>query len=315
TRSISDVQAEENFKQYEQQLEEKRRERQQTQQYLSEVNRLGNIEVEQTSPTQRIESFIIRRPLVFEMADKILTSRISKQLDRWPTFGGKLTENVTKWLKDITNEMDLVKFDNAQKLSVIQTYLVDDARKWLINNMERLSTWPAFVEAIKQTYSSAFAKEAAITQVAQRNQGLDETVMHYYNDMIELFDVIDHHMNDLLKVSYLKNGLKLSLKKEVSRKNPQTPSEFIRAAVEEEGLDYGIATSVHNWENPVKKEIQSTNDFSSIQHNYQYTSYPQDQSENDNEDYYARITASNNRYQQQHQQQNQYRPQQQNQYQ
>ena len=82
--------------------------------------------------------------------------------------------------------------------------------------------------------------------MAQRNQGFDETVMHYYNELMELFDVMDNDMNDLLKVSYLKHGLKLSLKKEVSRKNPQTPAEFIKAAQEEETLDHSIAASMQN---------------------------------------------------------------------
>ena len=111
------------------------------QQYLEELNRLANIEIEQTFPIHPTEVFIVRRPLSFEMADKMLASRMSKQLDQWPTFSGKLTENVTKWLKDITNELNLVKFDDIQKLSVIQTYLIDDARKWFINNMETLDTW------------------------------------------------------------------------------------------------------------------------------------------------------------------------------
>ncbi|CAF1521775.1 unnamed protein product [Didymodactylos carnosus] len=192
---------------------------QKRQQYLEEVKRLGDIEIEQLT-----EILIVRRPLQFGMAEKTLASRISKQLDQLPIFSGKLNENVTKWLKDVTNELNLVKFDDSQKLGVIQTYLADDARKWFINNMRTLDTWSEFNEAIQRTYASTFANEVAISQLGQRHQGFDETVMHYYNDMMELFDVIDNRMSDSLKVSYLKSGLKLSLKKEVSRKNPQTPS-------------------------------------------------------------------------------------------
>jgi hypothetical protein len=295
------------------------------QQYLAELNRLGSIEIEQTSPIHRTKLSIVRRPLSFEMVDKMLASRISKQLDQWPTFSGKLTENVTKWLKDITKELILAKFDDSQKLSVIQTYLIDDARKWFINNMETLDTWATFNEAIKQTYSSTFAMEAAISQVAQRYQGFDETVMHYYNDMMELFDVMDNSMNDLLKVNYLKHGLKLSLKKEVSRKNPLTPSEFITAAQEEENLDYSITASSQNWEIPNTNEIQTivkttTRNSTPTQQNYHGTSYPQHQIQNDNENYYARIAPFNKQqqqqqqpyiYQQQHQQPDVYHQQQQ----
>ncbi|CAF1616102.1 unnamed protein product [Didymodactylos carnosus] len=217
-------------------------------------------------------------------------------LDPLPTFSGKLTENVPKWLKDITNELNLVKFDDSQKLGIIQTYLVDDARKWFTNNMRTLETWSEFNEAIEKTYSSTFAKEVAISQLGQRRQGLDETVMHYYNDMMELFEVMDDRMSDSLKVSYLKSGLKLSLKKEVRRKNPPTPSEFIKAAQEEESLDYSMAASMHNMEiqNNETKRITTTTMINStlIHQNYHYTSYPQHQFQNDGKNYYARTTSS-----------------------
>ncbi|CAF1243445.1 unnamed protein product [Didymodactylos carnosus] len=264
--------------------------------YLEELNRLSDIEIEHTTQTQPIEVFIVRRPLPFEMAEKALASRVNKQLDQLPTFSGKLNENVTKWLKDITNELNLAKFEDSQKLGVIQTYLVDDARKWFINNVRTFDTWSEFNEAIEKTYSLSFAKEVAISQVGQRHQGLDETVMHYYNDMMELFDVMDNRMSDSLKISYLKNGLKLSLKKEVSRKNPQTPSEFIKAAQEEESLDYSMTASMHNMEiqNNATKRIPTTTMINSppIHQNYHYTSYPQRQFQHDGENYYARTTSS-----------------------
>ncbi|CAF2987570.1 unnamed protein product [Rotaria sp. Silwood2] len=144
-----------------------------------EVDPLDNIESKAISKILPTEVSLNPQAIPFEMTDKLLISRISKQLDQWPTFGGKLTENVIKWLKDITNELDVVKFDDSQKLSVIQTSLIDDARKWFISNMEKIKTSSEFNEAIKQSFSSTFAKEATLSKVAQRSQDVGETVMHY----------------------------------------------------------------------------------------------------------------------------------------
>ncbi|CAF1561871.1 unnamed protein product, partial [Adineta ricciae] len=73
-----------------------------------------------------------------------------------------------------------------------------------------------------------------------RVQGVEETVLHYYHEMIELCDMIDNDMNDELKVGYLLAGVKVSLRKEVMRKDPKNPTEFLHAAQEEEKLDFSI---------------------------------------------------------------------------
>ncbi|CAF2987589.1 unnamed protein product [Rotaria sp. Silwood2] len=103
-------------------------------------------------------------------------------------------------------------------------------------------------------------------------------------------------MSDLLKVSYLKHGLKLSLRKEVSRKDPRTPTEFLKVAQEEENLDYSMAASIKNWEISSKDELQAitnvtTQNSPRIQENDD-DSYPQTQAQHDSDNYYARVTTT-----------------------
>ncbi|CAF4035494.1 unnamed protein product, partial [Didymodactylos carnosus] len=88
-----------------------------------------------------------------------------------------------------------------------------------------------------KTYSSPAAKQLAAQQLQSRRQGLQESVMHYYNEILQLCETMDSQMTDQSKLIYLLQGLKLSLQKEVARQEPKTPLEFIQVAQKEERLD------------------------------------------------------------------------------
>ncbi|CAF4955322.1 unnamed protein product [Rotaria sp. Silwood1] len=210
-----------------------------------EFQRLAGIEIEQTTDIQHYEH-IIYCPILFTMTEKLINTIVSHNLDKLPKFSGKSNENVTKWLRDITNELNMVKLNDQQKYSVIQTFLVDDARRWFINNMSTINDWSTFSIEIHKTFSSIMHHELALKKVGSRHQDCDETVLHYYNDMIELFDMIDLNMNDHYKVSYLKAGLKTSLKKEVIRRDPKTAVQFLELAQAEEKLDLSLNIEMNN---------------------------------------------------------------------
>jgi hypothetical protein len=112
----------------------------------------------------------------------------------------------------------------------------------------------------------------AVKKVGTRQQGMNETVLHYHNEMMELFDMIDITMADPLKVIYLKTGLKLSLKKEVLRRNPKTAAEFLVVVQAEEQLDSSISVQMD------EKESADVNTFSMIRLNEK--KYPQQSQSN-----------------------------------
>ena len=225
----------------------------------TDVKQSSNIKVEQANSIDREE--IDQHPIPERMTDKLINTLLSNNIDKVPKFAGKPDESVNKWLTDITNELDMVKISDDKKRMVIQTFLVDDARKWFINNMNDMPDWSSFVEQIQRAFSSAWLQEVAIKKVGTRQQGMNETVLHYYNEMMELFDMIDIKMDDHLKVIYLKTGLKLSLKKEVLRRNPKTAAEFLVVAQVEEQLDSSISVQMDD------KEIADVNTFSMIRSN------------------------------------------------
>jgi hypothetical protein len=214
-------------------------------QFWEEVDRLSQMDIEQTNNLEEGEqNNVVHRPLLVNMDGKLLTTLITSTIDKLPKFSGKNTENVNKWLTKITNELDLLKLLDQQKLMLIQTFLVDDARQWYINNLSSIATWSMFVEQIQKAFSSPIHQKLALKQVGSRIQGMDESVLHYYNEMMELFKTIEATMDDGLKVAYLKAGLKASLLKEVLRENPQNPKQFLEVAQAEEKLEASINTLV-----------------------------------------------------------------------
>ncbi|CAF4227808.1 unnamed protein product, partial [Didymodactylos carnosus] len=127
--------------------------------------------------------------------------------------------------------------DDSTKLALIAKYLDGEASEWYLSNMDDLDTWSKFCIEIAKTYSSPAAKQLAAQQLQSRRQGLQESVMHYYNDILQLCETMDSQMTDQSKLIYLLQGLKLSLHKEVARQEPKTPLEFIQVAQKEERLD------------------------------------------------------------------------------
>lgn len=212
--------------------------------FNEEFQRLAGIEIEQITLIEDYE-YCLHCPISI-MTEKLINTILSHNLDKLPKFGGKSHENVSKWLKDITNELNMVKLNDQQKFSVIQTFLVDDARRWFINNMSIITDWSILSTQIQKTFSSILHQELALKKVGSRQQEFDETVLHYYNDMMELFDMIDLCMSDHYKIGYLKAGLKMSLKKEVIRRDPKTAAQFLELAQAEEKLDSSLNVQMDN---------------------------------------------------------------------
>lgn len=126
------------------------------------------------------------------MTEKLINKIRSNHLNKLPKFDDKKNKKVNKWLTDITNELNLTKLFDQQNLSIIDTFLVDNARHWFINNMATITDRSIFVSQMqKKTFSLPFDKELALKKVTNRRQSLNETDLHYYNDMMELFDMID----------------------------------------------------------------------------------------------------------------------------
>ncbi|CAF1122937.1 unnamed protein product [Didymodactylos carnosus] len=110
-----------------------------------------------------------------------------------------------------------------------------EAKIWFQNNRSVLETWPALKDGLKQTFSSSWQSDAIFKKLNDRRQAIDESVLKYVNNVIQLCHQVNPQMDKNTVMKYLKAGLKQqSLQAFVALKEPNTPQEFLRAAQEAE---------------------------------------------------------------------------------
>ncbi|CAF4491306.1 unnamed protein product [Didymodactylos carnosus] len=268
-----------------------------------------NIEIEQTNHlTSQPQITFIYQPKEFIMADAIVKDLIVDKLKKANTFSGRIEQDVDLWLRDITASFDMGKLGPGQALQVVSSFLTDNALEWYLNNRVIITTWDEFVQHLRAASQSPAAKQIASQKLRNRKQGLHEPVTAYYTDIIRLCKTLDDRMTDTSKLDHLQQGLKLSLIKEVLRKKPTTPTEFLEYAREEEVLNQLVNANDSDYTGPqLDKQIrvqefakQPPYNYSSSNAPYQprYTSpycYPTPRSPSANRppsSYYTRYPAS-----------------------
>ncbi|CAF1156511.1 unnamed protein product [Didymodactylos carnosus] len=158
-----------------------------------------------------------RTPLT--MAEQLVNSLISTHLSKLPKFGGKVNENVIEWITYMADEFKLAILDDSRKLSMIHTYLYDDASDWFINNMTRISNWSTFVCELQKVFS--FSQQATIDEIDTPVQCSDKAILHSSSHAIAFDAKMDSNIKDQSKVVNVKIDFQLS------RQNSSKSVEFL----------------------------------------------------------------------------------------
>ncbi|CAF1366302.1 unnamed protein product, partial [Didymodactylos carnosus] len=206
-----------------------------------EFVRLTNIEFEHTDHLAQDLNHSVHRPVCqlpsCIMAKKTVTTIISKAVEQIPKFCGTTDDNAIEWLKHLTTALHMAEISDSQASKIIITFLDAAAKDWFIANKETFTSWSLFVKEFQNTYSSPAAQQFASQCLPNRQQRSPESVIGYYTDILKLCTIVDPNMADASKCDHLFHGLKSSLMKEVFRRAPTTPEEFLKVAKQEEVLE------------------------------------------------------------------------------
>ncbi|CAF3268936.1 unnamed protein product [Rotaria sp. Silwood2] len=208
----------------------------------AEFQRLANINIQSPDNISLIP--IVYRPIEFIMAEKTVATLLSKTLEQTPKFSGKPDQDADEWLKDFISTFRMADITESQALKIMPTFLEGPAKQWFTENITVFESWSVFKVEFLRSYSSPTTKQLASNRLRNRQQRYDEPVIEYYTDVMKLCKLIDPNMTDVSKLDHLYHGLKSSLLKEVLRRAPTTPSEFLAYAKQEETLDRLVTTSV-----------------------------------------------------------------------
>ncbi|CAF4642281.1 unnamed protein product [Rotaria sp. Silwood2] len=193
------------------------------------------------------------------MAEKTVATLLSKTLEQTPKFSGKPDQNADEWMKDLTATFRMADMTEAQALKVISTFLEGHPKQWFIENSTIFESWSVFKTQFIHTYSSPSSKQLASNRLRTRQQRHDEAAIEYYTDVMKLCKLVDPTMTDASKLDHLYHGLKPSLMKEVLRRAPSTPAEFLENARQEENLDRLVNTSLQQTTDSVTQATNYSN--------------------------------------------------------
>ncbi|CAF1102808.1 unnamed protein product [Didymodactylos carnosus] len=134
----------------------------------------------------------------------ILVTLTEKALFETPyKFSGVRDGKVENWLKYLINNFDVISMSDGERLSIIHTFLCDDALLWYTKRKNDIKTWSAFIEQIQHEYSVE-EQQASQDEDGQRKfqpivyhqQHLRRTYDHY-SETIVLEETIAIDSGDL----------------------------------------------------------------------------------------------------------------------
>ncbi|CAF4495660.1 unnamed protein product [Rotaria sp. Silwood2] len=188
-----------------------------------------------------ISSAMPSKPLEAASCHDTVTNCLRNQLlitnlEKLQKYSGKLQQNVSNWLREIQQTMNMFKLTDDEKLFYVSLCLEADARDWFYDNPRLCSTWSIFTQNLLKTFESSGKADISFNRLRHYEQSINQDVKKYYFDIMRLCKEANPLMDDTSKLQYLKDGLKPSLRFHVLLKNPQTTAEFLEYAQKIEEL-------------------------------------------------------------------------------
>lgn len=162
-------------------------------------------------------------------------------------FTGEPPQKVTQFIEAIEQIGAFTELNDSLLYSIATIKLGGAAYNWYDNNKSTLRTWSDLKQHLLERFKPSLS--ASKTQLKERKQQPGETLLIYYDDVIDLCKQVDNQMPLHMIVDYLQDGVRNELKVHVKRqlKNIQgevTPAMFLKIARDEEELYNEMASSL-----------------------------------------------------------------------
>ncbi|CAF5038378.1 unnamed protein product, partial [Rotaria sp. Silwood1] len=159
-----------------------------------------------------------------------LQQTIADEIIKKPTYFRGSKDDVHDWLDKLEQRFKMAKWNDEEKLQYISIHLQDDAYRWWSQTSTTIKSWSSFTEAVIKAFGSTKVQELAFEQLKWYKQPVNQSIMQYYDKIIELCKKIDPAMPDSLKLKYLMAGIRESLKLHVALQDPKTTDSFLLLA-------------------------------------------------------------------------------------
>ncbi|CAF1545004.1 unnamed protein product, partial [Didymodactylos carnosus] len=176
-----------------------------------------------------------------DSVENILQKSFIEEIIKNPkTFTGK--ENVSSWLEEIDQQFTTSKWPEDSRLQYIPQFPRNEARQWYKENKTKITTWSQFKTDIKTAYTSTYEVTLAFQRLKNYQQTNNQTVKQYYAEILKLCEEADIQVSEQMKLQYLLDNLKPSIKIKVIEKSPKTTAQFLEYAKTVEDLQTLISS-------------------------------------------------------------------------
>lgn len=159
-----------------------------------------------------------------------LANTMAQEIIKSPSPFTGANEDVEDWLERLEARFNMAGWEDDQKLRYISIHLKNDAYKWWMKAVTKIKTWTAFKNSVRQAFGSTKIKEMAFEQLRNYKQTINQSVIQYYEKIIELCQRVDPDMSDTMKLQYLMTGVRDSLKIHIVLHDPQSTEAFLTFA-------------------------------------------------------------------------------------
>ncbi|CAF2094412.1 unnamed protein product, partial [Rotaria magnacalcarata] len=110
------------------------------------------------------------------------------QDDVFGSLRSRSKQNLSKWLIEIQQAMNMLKLTDAEKLFYIFLCLEGDAGDWFLDNKHSFSTWTSFIEKIVKIFKLPGNDDNLFDQLCLSEHGIKKNTINYNFEFMKLHE-------------------------------------------------------------------------------------------------------------------------------
>ncbi|KAG0443219.1 hypothetical protein HPB47_015164 [Ixodes persulcatus] len=125
-----------------------------------------------------------------------------------PHFEGSPKQNIKEWLEDVQRVQQLALWDDATTRLIAASKLKGTARNWHLAFGSQYDTWPAWRDALKETFITEWTLIHWQERVMDVTQGIGESLHQYAFAKLRIIQRCPVTLSDPQKIDYLLQGMR-----------------------------------------------------------------------------------------------------------
>ena len=156
-------------------------------------------------------------------------------VDKVVQFDGEPGTDAAEWLRDFIDKSGLAGATDEFRLKAAPMNFQGIAKTWHVNHKEQLNSWTSFVDQFLGYFCPDDSRHELLGErLYTRRQRLNESALHYYDDVMRLCSKFNSNMSAKDRLDILLKGTRPEARGWMELRNPPTPAAFFKLLYEYE---------------------------------------------------------------------------------